>query len=123
MPFHDAVRPVIASERVPPCTTLVFADSVPAPNRRQPVVPLSVSPLVIASLPPATPLNCHQFTLNSEPRRPVNRRYRSCVPAAPPTGQVMVVQVCQPPVPGTAQPPTRVPLVPPRRSSMVPPAA
>jgi len=42
---------------------------------------------------------------------------------APATGQVTVVQVCQPPVPGTVQVPTTVPLALPRRSSIRPPAA
>ena len=35
-----AVRPVIDSDRAPPCTTLVLAANVPLPNTVQPVVPL-----------------------------------------------------------------------------------
>jgi len=45
-PFHEAVRPVYASERAPPWTTLVFEAGVPAPNDDQPVVPLSTSAFV-----------------------------------------------------------------------------
>jgi hypothetical protein len=45
-PFHEAVRPVRNSERVPPWTTLVFDANVPAPNTDQPVVPLSMSAFV-----------------------------------------------------------------------------
>jgi hypothetical protein len=123
MPFHAAVRPEIARERAPACATAVLDDNVPEPNTRQPLVPSSVVPLVIASVTAPPPANCHQLTLNSEPPPPVKRRYRSCVPVAPLTGQVTVVQVCQPPVPGTAQVPTTVPLTLPRRSSMVPPDA
>jgi hypothetical protein len=46
VPFHDAVRPVRNSERAPPCTTLVFEASDPAPKTDQPVVPPSMSAFV-----------------------------------------------------------------------------
>jgi len=121
-PFQDAVRPVIPSDRLPPWTVPVWEDSVPLPNTPQPVVPLSASPLASRfPPPPPEPVNCHQLTLNSVPLPPAKRRYRSCVPVAPLTGQVTVVQVCQPPVPGTVQVPTTVPPVPSSRSSMRPP--
>ena len=79
-------------------------------------------PLVSRFPPPLPPAaNCHQLTLNRKPLPPANRRYRSWVPVAPLTGQETVVQVCQPPVPGTVQVPTSVPLTLSRRSSMRPP--
>src|SRR5436305_10305294 len=71
--------------------------------------------------PPPPPVNCHQFTLNSEPLPPVKRRYRSWVPVAPLTGQETVVQVCQPPVPATVQVPTVGPVLLSRCSSIRPP--
>ena len=42
-------------------------------------------------------------------------------PGTPLTALVLVTQVCQPPVPGTAQVPTSVPLVLSRWISMFPP--
>lgn len=66
-------------------------------------------------------LNCHQFMLNRKSPEPVNRKYRSWVPVAPVTGQETLVQLCQPPVLGTAQVPSSVPFTPPTRSSIFPP--
>ena len=46
MPCHAVVRPVIFNDRTPPWNTVVSAESVPAPNPAQPVVPFSRSALV-----------------------------------------------------------------------------
>jgi hypothetical protein len=69
-------------------------------------------------------VNFHQLTLNSDaPLPPVNLRKRSCVPIAPLTVHVVVIQVCAPPVLGTVHVPTSMPVWLSSLASMLPPLA